>query len=422
MNLIAQHADLLLILACIFGFFMAWGIGANDVANAMGTSVGSGAIRIWQAVLIAGIFEFLGAWLAGGQVTQTISSGLVKSSVFTEQPGVLVLGMLASLLGAGTLLLVTSLRGLPVSTGQSIVGGILGFALAAVGSSHVDWSTVGKIALSWVASPIIAGSVAFVLFESLRTLVLNHRDPSEGARRFAPYYLFLAAFVVALVTLVKGLAHVAVAPSLPVGIASAAGIAFIFAALSKIGLRRFLLSAKTSATDRFRNVERIFGYAQIFTATVMAFAHGSNDVANAIGPVAAVASVIAHPGALTAQTDLAGWVLVLGGLGIVFGLATYGYRVMHTIGRRITQLTPTRGFCAELATAITIILATWFGIPISTTQTLVGAVLGVGLARGMRALDLSVLGTVALGWVLTLPGAALFSAAYFWALRLGFGG
>lgn len=420
MNLIAQHADLLLILACIFGFFMAWGIGANDVANAMGTSVGSGALRIWQAVIIAGIFEFLGAWLAGGQVTETISSGLVKPSVFTDQPGILALGMLASLLGAGTLLLVTSLRGLPVSTGQSIVGGILGFALTAVGSGQIDWSTVGTIGISWVASPIMAGIVSFLLFESLRRLILNHRDPAEGARRFAPYYLFLAAFIVALVTLTKGLSHIAAQPSLSTSLVYALGIGLTVAVIAKLALHRLGLGEESKATDRFRNVERVFGYAQIFTAIVMAFAHGSNDVANAIGPVAAVVSITTNPASVAAQSDLAAWVLILGGVGIVFGLGTYGYRVMHTIGRRITQLTPTRGFCAELAAAITIILATWFGIPISTTQTLVGAVLGVGLARGMRALDLSVLGTVALGWLLTLPGAALFSAVYFLILKVAF--
>lgn len=421
MSLIAQHADLLLILACIFGFFMAWGIGANDVANAMGTSVGSGAIRVWQAIIIATVFEFAGAWLAGGEVTQTISSGLVEPSVFANHPGTLILGMLASLLGAGTFLFATSLRGMPVSTGQSIVGAILGFALIAVGTDQVNWSTVATIAVSWLASPIIAGTVAFLLFESVRTLILNHRNPAAAARRFTPYYIFLAAFMIALITLVKGLTNIDAAPSLVESIVIAVAVGLFVALLAQIVLNRLIAGNEVKATDRFRKVESIFGYAQVFTAAAMAFAHGSNDVANAIGPVAAIVSVIQHPNAIAAQTEVAGWVLLLGGFGIVVGLATYGYRVMATIGRRITQLTPTRGFCAELAAVITIILATSLGIPISTTQTLVGAVLGVGLARGMRALDLSVLGTVFLGWLITLPGAALFSIIYFFILRFAFG-
>ena len=208
MSIIAQNAELFLILACVFGFFMAWGIGANDVANAMGTSVGSGAITITQAVIIAGIFEFLGAWLAGGEVTQTISGGLIRPEVFADTPQLLVYGMLAALLGAGCFLLLTSTLGMPVSTGQSIVGGILGFALVSVGTEPVNWAEIGKIVASWIASPIIAGTLAFLLFESIRRLVLNHDNPAEGARRYIPFYVFLAGFVICLVTLVKGLSHV----------------------------------------------------------------------------------------------------------------------------------------------------------------------------------------------------------------------
>lgn len=417
MSIIAQHAELYLTLACIFGFFMAWGIGANDVANAMGTSVGSGAITIWQAVIIAGIFEFLGAWLAGGEVTQTISKGLIHTDVFAADPHVLATGMLAALLGAGTFLVFTSVRGLPVSTGQSIIGGILGFALVAVGTHPINWSEIISIVASWIISPILAGVLAFMLFESIRMLILNHSNPAVGAKRYVPFYVFLAAFIISLVTLVKGLAHLGLDITLGWSLIYSCGLGLVVAGISIYLLRNLDVTPKKRASERFRNVERIFGYAQLFTAATMAFAHGSNDVANAIGPVAAVVNVVESPGQLGAQSTMPAWVLVLGGIGIVFGLSTYGHRVIRTIGAGITQLTPTRGFSAELSAASTVVLATWFGIPVSTTQTLVGAVLGVGLARGMRALDLSVLGHVFTGWILTLPGAALFAAVYYFILR-----
>jgi PiT family inorganic phosphate transporter len=421
MAFITQHAELLLVLACIFGFFMAWGIGANDVANAMGTSVGSGAITIGQAVIIAGVFEFLGAWLAGGEVTETISGGLIDPEIVAGDPHLLVIGMLAALLGAGSFLFVTSMRGLPVSTGQSIVGGILGFALIAFGAGPVNWGEIGKIAASWVVSPLLAGVLAFVLFESIRRLVFNHPDPAIGARRYLPMYVFLAALVICLVTLVKGLSHIGVEIDTRTAVLGAIALGGVAAVISAMLLRRIDLSPEARASDRYRNVERIFAIAQVFTAATMAFAHGSNDVANAVGPVAAIINVLNNPGSVGESSELSGWVLILGGAGIVVGLATYGHRVMRTIGARITELTPTRGFSAELAAASTVVLATFFGLPVSTTQTLVGGVLGVGMARGLRALDLSVLGTVFLGWLLTLPGAALFTAVFYFLLLAALG-
>jgi len=417
MSIIAQHAELYLILACIFGFIMAWGIGANDVANAMGTSVGSGAITIWQAVIIAGIFEFLGAWLAGGEVTQTISKGLIHTEIFADDPHVLATGMLSALLGAATFLVISSMRGLPVSTGQSIIGGIIGFALVAVGAEPINWGEITSIVASWIISPMLAGIIAFLLFESIRALILNHENPAVGAKRYVPFYVFLAAFVITLVTLVKGLSHIGLDLSIAQSLMGSVAIGVVAALVSKWLMRNLDLAPEKRAVDRYRNVERVFGFAQIFTAATMAFAHGSNDVANAIGPVAAVVNVVENPANIGMQSELPAWILILGGAGIVFGLATYGHRVIRTIGAGITELTPTRGFSAELSAASTVVLATWFGIPVSTTQTLVGAVLGVGLARGMRALDLSVLGSVFTGWILTLPGAALFSAVYYFILR-----
>lgn len=418
MAIIAQHADLFLILACIFGFFMAWGIGANDVANAMGTSVGSGAVKLWQALLIAAVFEFLGAWLAGGQVTETISKGLINPRVFADTPHILGTGMLAALLGAAAFLLFASVRGLPISTGQAIIGGILGFAVIAAGLESINWRIIVSIAISWVTSPIIAAILAFALFESIRRLVLASANPVRSAQRFTPWYVSLAAFMISLVTLENGLAHLGLQLGTAASLVGSLILGAVGWVISRLLLNRVDAHAKTQRTHRFRDVERIFGYAQIFTAIAMAFAHGSNDVANAMGPVAAVADVVAHPDDVGGTAGMPSWILILGGTGIVFGLATYGHKVMRTIGAGITELTPTRGFSAELAAATTVVLATWLGLPVSTTQTLVGAVLGVGLARGMRALDLSVLGSVFTGWVLTLPGAAFCSAICYLLLRL----
>jgi PiT family inorganic phosphate transporter len=417
MSLIAQHADLYLFLACLFGFFMAWGIGANDVANAMGTSVGSGAVKLWQAVVIAGVFEFLGAWLAGDHVTQTISSGLIHPDIFADDPDVLATGMLASLLGAATFMALLSIRSLPVSSGQSIIGGILGFALVAVGTQPVDWGEILSIVVNWFTSPLVAGVIAFLVFESIRRLILARSDPLASARRYTPYYVFVAVFVFALALLQSALAYIGLSLSTSVSVAAACVLGFAAAGASRLLLQRIRVKSEATYTQRYHRVERAFGYIQILTAATMAFAQGSMDVANAMGPVAAIADTARHPDHIGAGSELAGWILMLGGIGIVFGLFTYGHKVMRTIGASITQITPTRGFSAELSAAATVLVDTWIGLPVSTTQTIVGAVLGVGLARGIRALDLSVLGSVFSGWALTVPGSALFAAVFYFILR-----
>ncbi len=421
MSVIAAHADLYLVLACLFGFFMAWGIGANDVSNAMGTSVGSKAITLRQAILIAGCFEFLGAFLAGGNVTATISHGLIAPGIFAGSPRILITGMLAALLGAATFLLFTAQRGLPVSTGQSIIGGILGFGVIIAGVGAVNWGVIGLIVLSWLIAPCIAAAVAFVLFASIRRLILARHTPVAAVRRYLPYYLFLAAFAISLIVLRQGLSHLGEGFSLISSVLYGLAFAFVFAFICRFVLHRVNLQVQVRADDPYSHVERLFGYAQVVTAATMAFAHGSNDVSHAMEPVAAVVGVIQDPQHFAAQTHIPGWVLLLGGAGIVVGLATYGYKVMLTIGEGIIHFTPTRGFSAELSAAMTVLAATWFGIPVSTTQTLVGAVLGVGLARGMQALDLSVLRGVFTGWVITVPASAVLAVVYYFILRVVIG-
>ncbi len=403
------------VLAVLFGLYMAWGIGANDVANAMATSVGSGALTIGAAIVIAGIFEFLGAFLAGGEVTSTIRKGIIDTGLLADDPNKLVYGMLASLLAAAIWLTIASRFGWPVSTTHSIIGAIVGFAAVAIGVDAVKWGEVGSIAASWVISPILAGSMAFLLVLSVQRLIFNTSDPEKYARRYVPVYIFATAMVIGLVTFLKGLKHVGLDVSLGQGV----GYAFVFAvAVGVIGfvvIRRMRFKPEATEYFRFANVERVFAILTIVTACAIAFAHGSNDVANAIGPVAAVISVV-NTGEVLQTAAVPPWVLLLGAIGIVVGLATYGYRVMATVGRNITALTPSRGFAAGLAAATTVALASATGIPISTTHTLVGGVLGVGLARGIGALDLGVIRTIFMSWIITLPAGAILSVIFYYIL------
>ena len=403
-------------LAAAFGIFMAWGIGANDVANAMATSVGSKALTIRQAILVAAVFEFLGAFLAGGEVTSTIRKDIVDVELLSGTPELLIYGMLASLLAAGTWLLIASRNGWPVSTTHSIVGAIVGFAAVGIGIDAVQWGEVATIAMSWVVSPLLAGFIALRIYRSVQRLILSQNDPLACAKRYVPVYIFFAAFTITLVTILKGLKHVGLDLSLAASYLLAVVIAVVIALIGKFAIQRIRPDPKLDKKHHFYTVERVFAVLMVITACSMAFAHGSNDVANAIGPLAAVISV-AQSGIVGSKAVLPVWVLLLGGAGIVIGLATFGVHVIATVGRKITQLTPSRGFAAELAAATTIVIASGTGIPISTTHTLVGAVLGVGLARGIAAIDLRVVGRIFMSWVVTIPAGAFLAIIFFFLLR-----
>lgn len=417
MSILAQYADVFIILACVFGFFMAWGVGANDVANAMGTSVGSKAITIKQAIVIAILFEFAGAYLAGGEVTATIRKGIIDPGLLAGTPELLVYGMLASLLAAGIWLLVATHFGWPVSTTHSIVGAIVGFAAVGISMDAVSWGKVGKIAASWVVSPLLAGTIAFMLFRSVQGLILEKDDPFANAKRYVPFYMFLVGFIIAMVTLLKGLKHV----GLHLSFAQAAlwsvalGIGVLF-----IGVWMLKSIKRDETADKefhFSSVEKVFGVLMMFTACAMAFAHGSNDVANAVGPLAAVVAVVESGGVVAGKSVMPAWILLLGGGGIVAGLIMYGHKVIATVGTNITELTPSRGFAATLAAATTVVIASGTGLPISTTHTLVGAVLGVGLARGMAALNMNIVKTIFMSWIITLPAGAALSILFFFVLK-----
>ena len=421
-EVIAQYGFLLLGMACLFAFFMAWGVGANDVANAMGTSVGARAITIKQAIIIAMIFEFAGAWLAGGEVTSTIRSSIidVETAGFDERPELLVNGMLSSLLAAGIWLLIASKYGWPVSTTHSIIGAIVGFAAVGISLDSIMWGQVGSIVASWVISPLVAGTISFCLFMTVQHLVLSTDNPFANAKKYVPYYIFLVGFVIAMVTMVKGLRHVGLEITFAHSTVMAFGFGIITMLIGMFMLRRIPEPSSDKIQNQFTNVESVFAILMVFTACSMAFAHGSNDVANAIGPLAAINSVVQSGGVFETESALPMWILLLGGFGIVSGLAIWGYRVIATIGRNITELTPSRGFAAELAAATTVVIASGTGIPVSTTHTLVGAVLGVGVARGIGALNLSTVGKIFLSWIVTLPVGALLSIIFFFIFQAVF--
>ncbi len=415
-----DHALIYLALAAIFGLFMAWGIGANDVANAMATSVGSGAITIKQAVIIAAVFEFSGAVLAGGEVTKTIRKGIIDASSLAETPEILIYGMLAALLASAVWLLIASRRGWPVSTTHSIVGAIIGFAIAGIGVESVAWDKVASIVASWIASPLLAGVLAFLLFNSVQYLILSRSDPLVRAKRYVPYYIFLAAFVMSLVTLFKGLKHVGLELSTAQCYLIALAFGTIIALIGKFFVDRIEPNRKAEKRFHYFTVERVFSVLMVVTACGMAFAHGSNDVANAIGPVAAVFSIV-QEGKVGQESPVSIWILLLGGMGIVVGLATYGRHVIATVGNKITPLTPSRGFAATLGAAMTIVVASGTGIPISTTHTLVGGILGVGMARGISAIDLAVVGRIFVSWIITIPIGAVLAIVFFYILKFIFG-
>jgi len=416
-SLFTEYNMILIYLAAIFGLLMAFGIGANDVANAMGTSVGSRALTIKQAIIIAMIFEFAGAFLAGGEVTSTIRKGIIDAGALSDTPELLVFGMMASLLAAGIWLLVATYFGWPVSTTHSIVGAIVGFAAVGIGMEIVQWGKVSSIVASWVVSPVISGTIAFMLFTSVQKLILDTDDPLKNAKKYVPYYMFLAGFMIALVTLFKGLKHVGIKFETSVSLYIAVGFGLLIMLIGKFVISRQKPVESENKDFHYASVERVFAVLMVVTACGMAFAHGSNDVANAIGPLAAVVSVVESGGEIARKSVLPLWILLLGGAGIVAGLAIYGRRVMATIGKRITELTPSRGFAAELAAATTVVVASGTGLPISTTHTLVGAVLGVGMARGIAALNLAVLKNIAVSWVVTLPAGALLSMMFYFMLK-----
>lgn len=417
MELINNYGFIIVVITAIFGFIMAFGIGANDVANAMGTAVGSRTITAKQAVYIALVFEFFGAYLAGGEVAETIKSGIISTDAFIGRPEVLILGMMSALFAAGIWLVVASQKGWPVSTTHSIIGAIVGFAIVSIGMEAVQWSQFGGIVGSWFVTPFISGVIAYLIFVSTQKMIFDTDKPMANAEKYAPYYTALTVFIICIVTLEKGLKHVGLNLSGLQTTLLSAVISVICAIICVFYLRSNAFKASLKEKATFSGVEKVFSILMLITACAMAFAHGSNDVANAIGPLAAVVSIVNHGGVIEGKTVMAPWVLPLGAVGIAIGLAVMGHKVMGTIGTGITDLTPSRGFAAQFACSITVVIASGTGLPISTTQTLVGAVIGVAFARGIAALNLSVIRNIIASWVITLPAGALLSIVIYYILN-----
>ena len=398
---------LILISAAMLGFFAAYGVGANDVANAMGTSVGSKVLTIKQAVLIAAIFEFLGAFLAGGGVTQTIRKGVIDPALFDANLEILIYGMISALFAAGTWLLIASLRGWPVSTTHTIVGAIVGFGIYALGFDKINWSVVGNIGLSWITSPLSSAIVAALFYYICKELILKKN--TKYRLLIINFFVFLAGFAIALITVTKGLKNIFKQQDM---ILTFGDSAFYSAIAALVFTAIFYIFSRARLSNTSGSQESQFAYLMIFTSCAVAFAHGSNDVANAIGPLAAIHQATNQilGNAVSAETPL--WILFLGAAGIVIGLATLGYRVMKTIGEKIVKLTPSKGFAAQLAAALTVVLASQLDMPVSTTHTLVGAVIGIGLVEGISTINVKSVNSIFLSWVITLPAGALLSIIF----------
>jgi len=399
----------LLAVATITGLYMAWNIGANDVANAMGTSVGSGALTLRRAIIVAAIFEFSGALLAGGSVTSTIRKGIVDVSAIGGDAMVLATGMTCCLLAAAIWLNLATYMGWPVSTTHSIVGAVVGFGLIAGGLDAINWGTVAKVVASWVVSPLMGGVIAYVLFIFLKKNILTAEKPLLQMRAWGPVMVFPIFALLSLAMMFKGLKPL----KLDLDFDAAGLIAMAIGTLAVIvavPLFRHLTQRVEglSVDESMRRTERVFLVLQVMTACFVAFAHGSNDVANAVGPLAAVFGALRE--GVTAEVEVPLNMLIIGAVGIVVGLSTYGYKVMATIGEEITELTPSRGFTAEFAAATTIMLASKLGLPVSTTHTLVGSVVGVGFARSLAAINIQVLKGIVASWFITVPFTALLAA------------
>jgi len=409
-----DQTSILILITGIFGFYMAWNIGANDVANAMGTSVGSKALTYGKAILVAAIFEFAGAFLVGGHVTTTIQGKVLDVGFFQGREMDLVLGMMAVLVSAGAWLQFATWRGWPSSTTHSIVGSLIGLGLITGGFGIIKWEMMSHIVLSWIISPIVGAIVASLVFYIILRGIIRRPDPRRALIQVVPPILFVFFFIITLSIFYKGLKnlHMELAPWQIWALATVVGL--VAAGVGLVVVPRAVRSGTLGHSRR--QVERVFSVLQVMTACYMAFAHGANDVANAIGPLSAVV-VILKDGVTALAEGVPIWVLLLGGAGIVCGLSTWGYKVMATVGRNITGISPTRGFSAEFGAATTVLVCSKLGLPVSTTHTLVGAVVGIGLLRGLQSLNLKLVGQIFASWLVTVPLTAALCAIIYWILK-----
>ena len=399
----------ILIAGYILGFYMAWNIGANDVANAMASAVGAKAITVRQAVFIAGILNVVGAVFIGSHVTNTIRKGIVSTEILAD-PHIALIGALAALLSAALWVSFATWKSLPVSTTHSIVGAMIGFGIMAGGFSVIKWSKLAAVVLSWVISPVFSLIIAFVMFKLIIKIILSKKDPFVWSLKLSPFFIGIAVFIVVLSFLFKTPLGKTLAMGNLTALLLALIVAIIFGFAGMKLLSRFVREMETGA-------EAIFKRIQIGTSCYVALAQGANDVANAIGPLAVIYFLV-KTGSVGAEVPVPVFLLLFGGIGIAFGISMAGARVMETVGKKITTLTNTRGFSVDFAAATTVLIASKMGLPVSTTHAAVGGVLGVGLARGLEAVNFRIIIKIMLYWVLTVPISAITSMIIFKILQL----
>jgi len=405
--------EVLVVIAIIVGFYMAWNIGANDVANSMADAVGSRALTIFWAVILAGICEFCGAVLVGSHVTDTVRQGIIDTQAFTHNPRMLAHGMVCAMLAAALWLNLASYFGMPVSTTHSIVGAIIGFGILQAGLGHIHWGKLGQIVASWFISPLAGGIMGFVIFKLISRYILSVEKPAVAARKGVPVCVFFTFSILILAIIYKGLKNLHLDLKGPEAI-----VLSILGGLVAAGVSKLLIRRNQNCNDELPfeqqlvAVEKIFGVLVIITSCTVAFAHGANDVANAIGPLAAVVEIVKY-NVIPEKVPVEMWVLALGGLGIVVGLATFGYRVMRLVGTKVTEITPSRGVAADLSTMATVLTCSKLGLPISTTHTLIGAIIGVGLARGITAINRKVVASIFTSWIVTIPVSAGLTVLFY---------
>ena len=399
-----------LIIGYIFGFYMAWNIGANDVANSMASAVGAKAITIRQAIFIAGILNIVGAVFIGSHVTKTIRKGIVSTDILSD-PHLALIGALAALLAAALWVSFATWKSLPVSTTHSIVGAMIGFGIMAGGFSVINWGKLAAVVLSWVISPVFAMTIGYLMFKTIVKFILSKDDPFSQALKLAPYFISIALFVVILSFLFKTPLGKRLAIGTPLALLVAVVLAIVLGFLAVKILRKFTKRANLTGE------EEVFRKIQIGTSCYVALAQGANDVANAIGPLAVIYFLV-KTGSVGAKVPVPVFLLFFGGIGIACGIGMAGHRVMETIGEKITTLTNTRGFSVDFAAATTVMVASKMGLPVSTTHAAVGGVLGVGLARGIEAVNFRIIFQIILYWILTVPAAALTSIVLFKILQL----
>jgi inorganic phosphate transporter, PiT family len=421
-----------LLFVALLAFYVAWNLGANDVANAMGTSVGSKAVTLKQAIIIAGVLEFTGAVLFGHEVTETLATKIANPALFAATPQIFVVGMVTVLISCGVWLQIATSRGLPVSSSHAVVGAIAGFSWVALGVGAIDWASIGLISIGWVLTPLISGAIAALLYSQIKHWILDQPNQVVQLQEWIPW----------LSTALLGVFGVIVLPSLTEPLTNFVielgfnippyDIPLLTGAIAAVGLtimswRQLQNLGKTTqcpmpnAPCPMPNpVERLFARFQLLSACFVAFAHGSNDVGNAIAPLAAIVYINRTGSVPTDGLTIPLWILILGGAGIVGGLAVWGKKVIATIGENIIALQPSSGFCAELATATTILIASRLGLPVSTSHALVGGVVGIGLVQNIKSIKFQTLKGIAAAWLITIPVSALLSAAIFSIARILF--